>query len=122
MIHPSIPFARKNTPELAALADRIGRTGVSRIVVGDMNSTEGSPHFADFLRRAGLRDSRLGFGRQPSWPTGWPYRIALDHAFVSDDLAVLERRLGPSIGSDHFPLILDLSPAVLVSAMTRSER
>jgi endonuclease/exonuclease/phosphatase (EEP) superfamily protein YafD len=122
LIHPSLPFARRNTPELAALAERIGRTGGSRIVVGDMNCTEGSPHFADFLRDAGLRDSRLGFGRQPSWPTDWPYRIALDHAFVSDDLAVLDRRLGPMIGSDHFPLVLDLAPASGASAATSSER
>ncbi len=122
LIHPSLPFARRNTPELATLAERIRRTGGSRIVVGDMNCTEGSPHFTDFLRDAGLRDSRLGFGRQPSWPTDWPYRIALDHAFVSDDLAVLDRRLGPMIGSDHFPLVLDLAPASGANAATSSER
>ena len=56
-------------PELDALAARVGETGGSRIVVGDMNSTDGSAHFRDFLRVSGLRDSRLGFGRQPSWPT-----------------------------------------------------
>jgi endonuclease/exonuclease/phosphatase (EEP) superfamily protein YafD len=111
LVHPDMPFTRKDRPEIPALAALIGRTSGSRIVVGDMNTTEGSPWFADFLSTTGLRDSRLGFGRQPSWPSDLPYRIALEHAFLSDDLAVVARRLGPMVGSDHFPLILDLAPA-----------
>jgi endonuclease/exonuclease/phosphatase (EEP) superfamily protein YafD len=111
LVHPDMPFTRKGRPELAALAGVIGRTKGSRIVIGDLNTTEGSPRFSDFLLDTGLRDSRLGFGRQPSWPADFPYRIALEHAFLSDDLAVVARRLGPEIGSDHFPLILELAPA-----------
>jgi len=114
VVHPTSPLYRFGTPgnlELTALADRVRDTGGSRVVMGDMNCTEGSAHFHDFLRTTGLRDSRLGFGRQPSWPTFLPYRIAIDHALVSSDLAVVDRRLGPSIGSDHFPLIFDLAPA-----------
>lgn len=111
LVHPTMPFVRKDRAELPALAALIGRARGSRIVIGDLNTTEGSPWFSDFVRDIGLRDSRHGFGRQPSWPTDWPYRIALEHAFVSGDLAVVARRLGPTIGSDHFPLILDLAPA-----------
>jgi endonuclease/exonuclease/phosphatase (EEP) superfamily protein YafD len=111
LVHPRMPFTRKGSPELAALATVIGQAPGSRIVIGDMNTTDGSPLFSDFVLATGLRDSRLGFGRQPSWPTILPYRIPLEHAFVSDDLAVVARRLGPSIGSDHFPLIVDLAPA-----------
>jgi endonuclease/exonuclease/phosphatase (EEP) superfamily protein YafD len=111
LVHPLMPLYRKGLPELPALAELIGRTQGSRIVIGDMNTTDGSPLFSDFVRATGLRDSRLGFGRQPSWPSDLPYRITLEHAFVSDDLAVVARRLGPSIGSDHFPVILDLAPA-----------
>jgi endonuclease/exonuclease/phosphatase (EEP) superfamily protein YafD len=112
LVHPTMPFVRKNLPEIPGVAALIRRTTGSRIVVGDLNTTEGSPWFADFVRTTGLRDSRLGFGRQPSWPSDLPYRITLEHAFLSDDLAVVARRLGPMIGSDHFPLILDLAPAV----------
>src|SRR5262249_6462450 len=96
---------------LAALGERARDAGGSRIIIGDLNSTDGSAHFRDLLRVSGLRDSRLGFGRQPSWPTMGFYRIAIDHALVSDDLAVVDRRPGPNVGSDHFPLILDLAPA-----------
>jgi endonuclease/exonuclease/phosphatase (EEP) superfamily protein YafD len=120
LVHPRMPFARKGRPELETLARFIGGTPGSRIVIGDLNTTEGSPRFSDFLWATGLRDSRLGFGRQPSWPTNLPYRIALEHALLSEDLAVAARRLGPAVGSDHFPLILDLAPAAGTVAVAAS--
>jgi endonuclease/exonuclease/phosphatase (EEP) superfamily protein YafD len=113
VVHPTSPLYRVGRPgnaELEAIARRVRDTGGSRVVVGDLNCTDGSAHFHDLLRVSGLRDSRLGFGRQPSWPTGFPYRIAIDHALVSDDLAVVGRRLGPNVGSDHFPFVVDLAP------------
>jgi endonuclease/exonuclease/phosphatase (EEP) superfamily protein YafD len=115
LAHPCSPLRRLGRPpgqaELMALAEEVRRSGGSRIVIGDLNCTDGSPFFHDFLQKSGLRDSRLGFGRQPSWPAGKPYRLALDHALVSEDLAVVDRRLGPEFGSDHLPLILELAPA-----------
>jgi endonuclease/exonuclease/phosphatase (EEP) superfamily protein YafD len=120
LVHPSSPLRRwdkyRGFPELDALARRIGRAGGSQVVVGDLNTTAASPHFADFLVLTGLRDSRLGFGPQGSWPSWSPYRIAIDHAFLSADLAAAGRRLGPDIGSDHFPLILEVAPAAASAA------
>jgi endonuclease/exonuclease/phosphatase (EEP) superfamily protein YafD len=115
LIHPRQPLQRlarvAGNPELAALAEEVARIGGSRIVTGDMNTSDGSDNFRKFLQTTGLRDSRYGFGRQGSFPTFSPYRIAIDHALVSPDLAVVERRLGPSIGSDHYPLIFVLAPS-----------
>jgi endonuclease/exonuclease/phosphatase (EEP) superfamily protein YafD len=112
LVHPPNPIGvgrERANPDLEALGRAVGRERGTRIVAGDMNRTEGSPYFGDFLVASGLRDSRLGLGPQPSWPAWSPYRIPIDHAFISDDLAVVDRRLGPSIGSDHFPLILDVA-------------
>ncbi len=112
LVHPSPPVLRAGGfPELSALASRVGSKEGARLVIGDLNTTSGSPHFADFLDRTGLRDSRLGFGLQGSWPSGSPYRIAIDHALVSSELAVVSRRLGPYVGSDHRALILELAPS-----------
>ncbi len=115
LVHPASPMRRlgrdRGFPELAALAGRIGAEGGSTIVLGDMNTTDGSPHFRDFARVAGLRDSRLGFGRQASWPVGLPYQITIDHAFLSSDLAVVDRIPGPAIGSDHRPFSLIVAPS-----------
>lgn len=119
LVHPASPlrrrhYERRGYPELRAIAERVGRISGPRLVVGDLNTTDGSPYFAEFLRVSGLRDSRLGFGSQPSWPTWSPYRIAIDHALPSRDLAIVQRRLGSMIGSDHRPLILELAPAAVV--------
>ena len=127
VVHPVSPLYRlgeRGNPDLTALARRVRETGGSRIVMGDMNSTDGSTHFRDFLRETGLRDSRHGFGRQPSWPTEFPYRIAIDHVFVSADLAVTDRRLGPKVGSDHFPVLFTLAPAATnpVAHVSQSSR
>jgi endonuclease/exonuclease/phosphatase (EEP) superfamily protein YafD len=35
--------------------------------------------------------------------------VPLDHCLISNGLAVRARRLGPSIGSDHFPLVFDVA-------------
>ena len=124
LMHPPSPLTPRGRSygnfDLAALATRVGLTGGSRLVIGDMNRTAGSPYFRDFLNETGLRDSRLGFGRQPSWPVWLPYRITIDHAFLSPDLAVVDRRLGPDIGSDHRPFILDVAPAAGLVAATNS--
>ena len=112
LVHPPNPIGAGHTranPDLKALGLAVGRERGPRVVAGDMNRTEGSPYFGDFLRDSGLRDSRLGFGPQPSWPSWSFYRIPIDHAFVSDDLAVVSRRPGPPIGSDHLPLLFEVS-------------
>ncbi|QDV36118.1 endonuclease/exonuclease/phosphatase family protein [Tautonia plasticadhaerens] len=115
ILHPPSPIGGdgrgRGRAEFLELARMIARRPGPTLVVGDMNRTDGSPTFADFLRASRLRDSRLGFGRQPSWPVDLPYRIPIDHAFVSPGLAVVDRRLGPPIGSDHRPLLVELAPA-----------
>ena len=35
-------------------------------------------------------------------------RITIDHALVSREVQVHDRHVGPSIGSDHFPIVIDI--------------
>jgi endonuclease/exonuclease/phosphatase (EEP) superfamily protein YafD len=33
--------------------------------------------------------------------------VPIDHCLVSPEITILDRRLGPAVGSDHYPLIVD---------------
>ena len=91
----------------------------THVVLGDLNATSYTPLFGELCKAAGLVDSRRGFGRQASWNSGEYYgldplrllHLAIDHVLVTPDLVVLERRLGPYVGSDHVPVICRLALA-----------
>ncbi len=112
--HPFSPItwrrARDRNKQLRELAKFVSDQEDSIILLGDLNVTPWSPFFKDFLRSTGLRDSREGFGLQPTWPTWFPPAwIPIDHALVSSSVVVHDRRVGPNVGSDHYPVILDFA-------------
>ena len=87
-------------------------TSKIKIAVGDFNITPYSYFFSRFKEKVGLKNTMAGFGPQNSWPSVSPIdilRIPIDHIFVSKNMQVLERRVGPNLGSDHFPIIVKLS-------------
>ncbi len=93
--------------DTAALAAREERP---LAVVGDLNVTPWSPWFRLLLREGGLRNGRKGHGLRPTWPAFClPLRIPIDHCLVSDTVIVRRFRTGPPVGSDHLPVIVDLS-------------
>jgi endonuclease/exonuclease/phosphatase (EEP) superfamily protein YafD len=105
---PSNPeqFASQ-TSYLTWLTREMNDCGRALILAGDLNATESDPRFTRILEDARLRDSRNGFGWQPSWPTQLPWmRIPLDHVLLSEPWIVLDRHLGPDIGSDHLPVLV----------------
>lgn len=91
--------------QLAESAAWISELPKPRIVVGDLNCAPASPYFGDFLKATGLRDSRRGWGWQATWNASRPLlRIPIDHCLVELEMRVLNREVGPDIGSDHFPI------------------
>lgn len=116
-VHPDPPI----TPNLAhardGLISEVGEylRGVSekrRLVMGDMNATPWSPVLRRFMAQNGLRDSALGYGLHPTWLSRWlPLGIPIDHILHSDGITVLHRRVGPDVGSDHFPVTADIALA-----------
>ena len=90
-------------------AKKIREHTLPAIVAGDFNTTPYSPVFRKFLNIAGLKDSREGFGWQPSWPTFFPpLWIPIDHVLVTHNIQVHKRTTGSYIGSDHYPVIAEL--------------
>lgn len=93
---------------LAAIAEWSSASPAPVIVLGDLNCTPWSPAFRALLRDGNLLDT--GRGLNPTWPvTPWWLRIPLDHCIVSPTLAVSDHRIGPDIGSDHFPVVVTLA-------------
>lgn len=114
LTHPLPPMRQRlsklRDQQLRQLAGIAQSHGDRTILLGDFNTTAFSPIFDEVLAISGLLDSTRGFGPQPSWPAGLPWilRIPIDHCLHSADLSVTERRIGPSIGSDHLPVLLEL--------------
>lgn len=100
---------RARDAQLDEMATELKAFSGPRVLTGDLSTTPWSYSFAQ-LRQAGMYDSRKLFAWQATWPAGWPsiFRIPLDHVLLTSDLHVLRREIGPSIGSDHLPVITEL--------------
>ena len=110
--HPLPPggrsYSRWRNAQLAALPGYVRSAGSPVLLLGDLNVTAWSPHFRRLLRDSGLRDSSQGRGVQPTWPTYSPLLwIPIDHCLHSPEIAIMRKEVGPDVGSDHYPLIVD---------------
>jgi endonuclease/exonuclease/phosphatase (EEP) superfamily protein YafD len=80
------------------------------VLVGDFNAAPWSPHMLD-LRRMGLRRASCGGPVTRTWrSTQFPYyALPIDHVLATQSVLITSCRVGAGIGSDHFPLIFDVS-------------
>jgi endonuclease/exonuclease/phosphatase (EEP) superfamily protein YafD len=112
--HPLAPTtadrADLRDAQLAFAADWASEQEGAFLVVGDLNASPWSWPFRRLVAEGSLRNSQIGFGLQASFPAdSWfLLRVPIDHLLHSDQLRVRDRHLGPTLGSDHFPLIVDL--------------
>jgi endonuclease/exonuclease/phosphatase (EEP) superfamily protein YafD len=118
--HPETPRRlwqwRDRNDYLAAAADAVkgDLEKAPVIVAGDWNTPTWSPFFRNFLKQAGLASTAGGW-LQPV--TRFSLKLAplayigasIDHIAVSPDIALRARRIGPDFGSNHLPVIAELS-------------
>jgi len=112
--HPLPPgtasYSAQRNEQLNKLAEHTRGITNAVVLAGDLNTTPWSPCFTDLLKASGLRDGSKGFGASGSWPAFLPAgKIPIDHCLMSPEVGVVRRRLGPSVGSDHLPLIWTLA-------------
>ncbi len=112
-IHPLPPIGaertRRRDEQLAAVARRVHSAPLPVVLVGDLNTTPWAPSFQRFVRESGLRDTFGARGYQPTWPAGrFPLWLPLDHCLISRELAITGRDVGPNVGSDHYPLRVEI--------------
>ena len=100
--------------QFADLLDALEREEGPVIVAGDFNFTAQSAN-ASVLKRAGLREVHdlAGWGRGATWPVMSYLRrvpgLRIDHIFLGAGLTCLQATTGEGQGSDHRPVIAELS-------------
>ena len=112
--HPMPPIGNNNYSsrnlQLYGVAQLAANTPEPLVVIGDLNTTMWAHHYRRLVDTAGLRNARQGFGVHPTWPLFMPFAmIPIDHCLVSDGSQVIAFESGPSIGSDHLPIIVSLA-------------
>lgn len=108
VVHPMPPlnaaYARERDASLRLEAERLSQAGMPGILLGDLNATPWSTGLrasAPLLRASSLR---------PTWPNAWGWLsvLPLDHVLVTPELRVDHSSLGPDLGSDHRPVLVQL--------------
>lgn len=117
LAHPVPPAS----PGASALRDRqLG--GLARIrdefpdrevvLLGDLNTSPWSPAHTRLESLARIANAARGLGYFPSWPVAAPWlRIPIDHCLLSPGLRAVSLRVGAEVGSDHLPLIVEVTSA-----------
>jgi len=104
---PAMAAARDEALRGAAMIARASDLPV--VLLGDLNLTPDSPAFERLLEQAGLQDAMHGRGWHPTWLAGfWPLALRIDHVLVSAGLCIDRADVGPPIGSDHRPVVVQL--------------
>jgi endonuclease/exonuclease/phosphatase (EEP) superfamily protein YafD len=89
--------------QMSALAQFIRRIDGPIVLSGDLNTSPWSSSFRMLRSVTGLTPASVLMPTWPAWPLAVP-QMALDHVFVSPELAVTTAGTGPAVGSDHLPV------------------
>ena len=114
-VHPQPPVPQENPrsterdAELLLIAKQAKKCKSPVIVAGDLNDVAWSYTTELFMKISGLLDPRRGRGffntfHAKHWFLRWP----LDHVFCSKHFQLVDMKRLPDIGSDHFPIFVDL--------------
>ena len=112
--HPARPGPNGQTQDrndvlaLAATAAADAKDG-KVVVMGDLNVTQWSPVFDDFIEQGDLSGTVRPFD-DSTWMSRIPvFGLSIDHILHGPAVKMVNRMVGPDIGSDHFPVVADLA-------------
>ena len=114
-IHPEPPVPSEDPEstardaEILLVGERTNADEVPTIVAGDLNDVAWSYTTELFLKVSGLLDPRRGRGLFSSFHAKYPIaRWPLDHVFCSGHFRLQKMKRMGFMGSDHFPIVLQL--------------
>ena len=114
-LHPKPPVPQETArsterdAEILLVAKKAVKCKLPVIVAGDLNDVAWSYTTELFLKTSKLLDPRRGRGFYNTFNAHyWFLRWPLDHVFCSTHFELISLKRLPSIGSDHFPILIDL--------------
>ncbi len=115
--HPPRPFGEQNSQErkrhIHELAALLKPMSGEVILVCDLNSTPWCEGMRILMTESGLGFHSIPPVWMPTWSVGRPQMIPIDHVLVKGGLLVQKREVGPDLGSDHRPVLVEITPAPL---------
>lgn len=112
-VHPTPPRPGDDTDErdaeLLIVAKEAADVPEPAVVAGDLNDVAWSSTTNLFRKISGMADPRIGRGLYATFNANWPLmKWPLDHLFASGDWRLSDFRRLADIGSDHFPMLVEL--------------
>lgn len=109
-LHPQPPIPGVDSDERDAqilYAARFARkSGIPLVAMGDFNDAAWSDTAQTFKTLGRYLDPRVGRGLFASFSANsWLLRCPIDQIYATEDVAMVSLRLGPHVGSDHYPVI-----------------
>lgn len=113
-VHPEPPKPGSDTyekdTELLLIGKEIKESDNPTIIAGDLNDVGWSKTSKLFRKYSGLVDPREGRGLYNTYKVSLPLlRYPLDHVFYSEEFGLIKLAKLEDIGSDHFPILVELS-------------
>ena len=100
-------IARRNI-QMRQLAEVLKSNHSPTILLGDLNTVPWSSELGRFKRTTNLRDAAKGYGIIPTCCVKNLFWVPIDYCLISPPIRVQNVTVGPSIGSDHLPLMVEL--------------
>ncbi len=114
-VHPAPPvpqeaqYSTERDAELLIVGKEAKKHKGPCMVIGDLNDVAWSYTTKLFLKSSGLLDPRRGRGMYSTFHAKYLLlRWPLDHFFVSSHFHLVDMKVERNIGSDHFPISINL--------------
>jgi endonuclease/exonuclease/phosphatase (EEP) superfamily protein YafD len=77
------------------------------VLLGDWNITPYSPFFSRLLESTGFKNQTMSRFFLPTWPAQYYsfFQIPIDHILHRGNMTLIDKRRGPSLGSDHHAVV-----------------